>query len=173
MQLWKPSHTNLAVHMWPRWNSFISHQWLSVNCETVSTCDKCWDKNLKRVTLLKLFCKYRLLKKSKSTVTSQNLLFFLPQNLSFAPLLFKNRKHSKPSPKLLWASSVSNSHTYLAFILWKDIFTRLPFHWVCGRSLKRLGVEREKCVLGMLDMSVFTTTSALPPISTFLKKSRN
>lgn len=59
-------------------------------------------------------------------------------------------------------------HTYLAFIFWD--FTCLLLTVWTGRSLKRFNLVREN---GMLDLSLLTTTSSLPPISTVLKESRN
>lgn len=59
-------------------------------------------------------------------------------------------------------------HTYLAFIFWD--FTCLLLTVWTGRSLKRFNLVREN---GMLDLSLLTTTSSLPPISTMLKESRN
>ena len=65
------------------------------------------------------------------------------------------------------SDSVSPSHhTYLAFFL-EDGFTRLlPSGLWAGRSLKRLSLV---CGNGMLDLSLVTTTSSLPPMSTVLK----
>ena len=59
-------------------------------------------------------------------------------------------------------------HTYLAFFLEDDGFTRLlPFGLRAGRSLKRLSLV---CGSNMLDLSLVTTTSSLPPISTVRKE---